>query len=36
MLASEQGHVERAARVLGVSKSSLYQKIKRFGLKTPR
>ncbi len=36
VLASEQGHVERAARVLGVSKSSLYQKIKRFGLKTPR
>jgi DNA-binding NtrC family response regulator len=31
-LETERGHVERAARRLGISKSSLYQKIKKFGI----
>jgi DNA-binding NtrC family response regulator len=33
VLAEENGHVERAARRLGIPRSSLYHKIKQFGLK---
>jgi PAS domain S-box-containing protein len=32
VLAAESGHVERAARRLGIPRSSLYQKLKRLGL----
>jgi len=32
VLAAEGGHVERAARRLGIPRSSLYEKLKRFGL----
>jgi DNA-binding NtrC family response regulator len=32
VLAAENGHVERAARRLGIPRSSLYQKLKRMGL----
>ena len=35
-LQAEGGHVESAARRLGIPRSSLYQKIKRFGLALPR
>ena len=34
VLEQEDGHVERAARRLGGPRSSLYQKIKTFGLKS--
>jgi DNA-binding NtrC family response regulator len=34
VLAEENGHVERAARRLGIPRSSLYHKIKQFGLRT--
>jgi DNA-binding NtrC family response regulator len=33
---AEEGHVEAAARKLGVPRSSLYQKLKRFGIAIPR
>jgi DNA-binding NtrC family response regulator len=33
VLREESGHVERAARRLGIPRSSLYQKIKQFGLR---
>jgi DNA-binding NtrC family response regulator len=36
VLQAERGHVETAARRLGIPRSSLYQKIKRFGLSVPR
>jgi DNA-binding NtrC family response regulator len=36
MLAAEAGHVERAAKRLGIPRSSLYQKIKQMGLSTRR
>jgi DNA-binding NtrC family response regulator len=36
MLQAENGRVEAAARRLGIPRSSLYQKIKRFGLAVPR
>jgi DNA-binding NtrC family response regulator len=35
VLAEEDGHVERAARRLGVPRSSLYEKLKRHGLAGP-
>jgi transcriptional regulator of acetoin/glycerol metabolism len=31
-LEAEKGNVDRTAKVLGISRSSLYQKIKAFGL----
>lgn len=34
ILASESGHVERAAAKLGIPRSSLYDKLKRFNLET--
>ena len=36
VLAAEQGFVERAALRLGVPRSSLYQKIKRYGIAVQR
>ena len=33
---AEAGHVDRAARRLGVPRSSLYKKIKKYGLPTSR
>lgn len=36
VLQEERGRVEVAARRLGIPRSSLYQKIKRFGIKVPR
>jgi DNA-binding NtrC family response regulator len=36
VLQAERGHVESAARRLGIPRSSLYQKIKRLGLAVPR
>jgi DNA-binding NtrC family response regulator len=36
VLQAERGHVESAARRLGIPRSSLYQKIKRMGLTVPR
>ena len=36
VLAAEQGRVERAAERLGIPRSSLYQKLKRYGLTTKR
>jgi DNA-binding NtrC family response regulator len=35
VLGEENGHVERAARRLGIPRSSLYQKIKQLGLRPP-
>jgi DNA-binding NtrC family response regulator len=35
VLGEENGHVERAARRLGIPRSSLYQKVKQFGLRSP-
>jgi DNA-binding NtrC family response regulator len=35
VLQEENGHVERAARRLGIPRSSLYHKIKQFGLRSP-
>ncbi|MBA3522884.1 MAG: sigma-54-dependent Fis family transcriptional regulator [Gemmatimonadales bacterium] len=35
VLQEENGHVERAARRLGIPRSSLYHKIKQFGLRAP-
>jgi DNA-binding NtrC family response regulator len=35
VLRDENGHVERAARRLGIPRSSLYQKIKQLGLRSP-
>jgi DNA-binding NtrC family response regulator len=35
VLQEERGHVERAAQRLGVPRSSLYQKISRFGIRLP-
>ncbi|HMZ81276.1 MAG TPA: sigma-54 dependent transcriptional regulator [Acidobacteriota bacterium] len=35
ILQAEQGRVERAAQRLGVPRSSLYQKLKRFGIQKP-
>ncbi|HEY0593216.1 MAG TPA: sigma 54-interacting transcriptional regulator, partial [Thermoanaerobaculia bacterium] len=36
VLAEERGRVEMAAQRLGIPRSSLYQKLKRFGIKTSR
>jgi DNA-binding NtrC family response regulator len=36
VLHAEHGHVERAARRLGIPRSSLYQKIKKFGIVLPK
>ncbi len=36
VLAAERGHVEAAARRLGVPRSSLYQRIKQLGISVPR
>ena len=36
VLADQQGHVERAAAILGVSRSSLYEKVRRHGIVIPR
>lgn len=36
VLAAERGNVERAAAILGVPKSSLYQKIHKFGITTSK
>ena len=36
VLQEERGRVEVAARRLGIPRSSLYQKVKRFGIKVPR
>jgi DNA-binding NtrC family response regulator len=36
VLAEEKGHVERAARRLGVPRSSLYQKLKKHGIRASR
>jgi transcriptional regulator of acetoin/glycerol metabolism len=35
-LLAEDGHVDRAARRLGIPRSSLYKKIKRYGLTASR
>lgn len=35
-LQAEQGHVERAAQRLGVPRSSLYQKIRKYGIALPK
>jgi DNA-binding NtrC family response regulator len=35
ILASEGGHVGRAARRLGIPRSSLYEKVKKYGLARP-
>jgi len=36
LLREEGGRVEAAARRLGIPRSSLYQKLKRFGIQPPR
>ena len=36
MLADEGGSVERVAKRLGIARSTLYQKMKRYGVKAPR
>jgi DNA-binding NtrC family response regulator len=36
VLRAEGGHVDAAAKRLGIPRSSLYQKIKRFGIEAPR
>ncbi|HTM57320.1 MAG TPA: helix-turn-helix domain-containing protein, partial [Candidatus Udaeobacter sp.] len=36
VLEDEEGHVERAAKRLGIPRSSLYQKLKEMGLRTRR
>jgi transcriptional regulator of acetoin/glycerol metabolism len=36
VLREERGRVEAAARRLGIPRSSLYQKLKRFGIQLPR
>jgi transcriptional regulator of acetoin/glycerol metabolism len=36
VLREEEGHVERAALRLGIPRSSLYQKIKRYGITVPK
>jgi transcriptional regulator of acetoin/glycerol metabolism len=36
VLREEHGRVEAAARRLGIPRSSLYQKLKRFGIQLPR
>jgi transcriptional regulator of acetoin/glycerol metabolism len=35
-LQAEGGHVERAAQRLGVPRSSLYQKIRKYGIAIPK
>jgi transcriptional regulator of acetoin/glycerol metabolism len=35
-LQAEHGHVERAAQRLGVPRSSLYQKIRKYGIDVPK
>jgi transcriptional regulator with PAS, ATPase and Fis domain len=36
VLRHHEGHVERAAQALGISRASLYEKIRRYNLTTPR